>query len=213
MSRYRVLMVLALSGVVMPSACSSAAPAGSTSSVPASVHFSRYTQEFASPLPARPVQAAVVEGFREGQVLWVKSEIAWHLVAPVRGYVTGQALTHLIAAVKTGKANDITPAGMDRLFMTRVTAVNGHNATVATCDDGSNFEEENPRTEKIDASFAAQPQQAYAFETWRMIQLGGHWAITAFSLAFLPSRSALACQPGMSGAGAPRADHTGSDLP
>jgi hypothetical protein len=204
MSRYRVFMVVALSGAAMLSACSPAAPADRTSSVPASVHFSRYTQEFASPLPASPGQAAVVEGFRQGQVLWVKSEIAWHLVAPVRGYVTGQALTHLMAAVKAGKAYDITPAGMDRFFMTRVTAVNGPNATVATCDDGSNFEEENPRTGKIDASFAAQPQQTYAFETWRMVRLGGHWAITAFSLAFLPSHSALACQPGMSGAGAPR---------
>jgi hypothetical protein len=204
MSRYRAFMAVVLSGVVMLSACTSAAPAGSTSSVPASVHFGRYTQEFASPLPASPVQAAVVEGFREGQVLWTKSEIAWHLVPPVRGYVTGQALTHLIAAVKAGKAADVAPAGMDRLFMTRVTAVTGRNATVTTCDDGSNFEQENPRTGKIDASFVAPPQQNYLFETWRMVQLGGHWAITAFSLAFLPSRGALACQPGMSGAGAPR---------
>jgi hypothetical protein len=204
MSRFRVFMALALSGVLTLSACSSAAPVGSTSSVPASVHFGRYTQEFASPLPASSVRAAVVEGFREGQVLWTKSEIAWHLVAPVRSYVTGQALTHLIAAVKAGKADDVAPAGTDRLFMTRVTAVAGRNATVATCDDGSSFEQENPRTGKIDASLVALPQQDYIFETWRMVQLGGHWAITAFSLAFLPSRSALACQPGMSGAGASR---------
>lgn len=204
MSRYRVFMAVALSGVVMLSACSSAAPAASTSSVPASVHFSRFTQEFASPVPAGPARAAVVEGFREGEVLWTKSEVAWHLVPPVRDYVTGQALTHLMAAVKAEKADDVTPAGSDRLFMTRVTAVAGRNATVATCDDGSYFEEENPRTGKIDASFVASPQQTYVSETWRMVQLGGHWAITAFSLAFLPSRSALACQPGMSGAGAPR---------
>jgi hypothetical protein len=203
MSRYRVFMALVLSGVVMLSACGSAGPAGGASSVPASVHLGRYTQEFASPVPASAAQAAVVEGFREGEVLWTKSEIAWHLVPPVRSYVTGQALTHLIAAVQEGKANDLTPAGMDRLFMTRVTAVDGRNATVATCDDGSSFEEENPRTGKVDASFAASPQQTYAFETWRMVQLGGHWAITAFSLTFLPSRGAIACQPGMSGASAP----------
>jgi len=37
-----------------------------------------------------------------------------------------------------------------------------------------------------------------------MVQLSGHWAITAFSLATLPSRSAEPCQPGMAGSTPPR---------
>ena len=202
MSRHRVFMALVLSGVVMMSACGSAAPAASTGLVPASVHFSRYTQEFAGSLPASPVKAAVVEGFREGEVVWVKSQIAWRLVSPARSYVTGQALTRLLTAVKDDKAHDIAPAGVDRLFMTRVTAVSRHDATVTTCDDESNFEQANPRTGKVGASFATPPQQNYILETWRMVQRGGHWAITAVSVAFLPSHNALVCQPGMSGAGA-----------
>jgi hypothetical protein len=88
--------------------------------------------------------------------------------------------------------------------MTRVTAVTGRSAIVSTCDDGSRFTEENPRTGKIDASFLSSPQQEYLFETWRMLWLGGHWAITAYSVAALPSRPAVPCQPGMSGAGASR---------
>src|SRR5258708_2299061 len=80
---------------------------GGCSSCAASVHIGGYTQVFASPLPANRAQARVVQDFREGQVLWGKSVIAWHLVPPVRGYVTGQALTHLIAAANTGKAHDL----------------------------------------------------------------------------------------------------------
>jgi hypothetical protein len=72
---------------------------------------------------------------------------------------------------------------------------------VATCDDGSKFEEVNPRTGKVDASFLPSPGQEYLFETWQMVQLGGHWAITAVSLATLPAPSAEPCQPGMAGAG------------
>jgi len=168
------------------------------------VHVGRYTQVFASPLPANPAQAAVVEGFREGWVLWNKSQNARRLVPPVREYVTGQALSHLAATVKAGKARDLVPAGVDRFFMTRVTAITGRNAIVATCDDGSKFKEENPRTGKVDVSFLPSPGQAYVFETWRMVQLSGHWAITAFSLATLPSRSAEPCQPGMAGSTPPR---------
>jgi hypothetical protein len=208
MSRYRVFMALVLSGLVVLSACSSAtpaAPASGTSSVSASVRIGRYVQVFASPLPANPAQSRVVEGFREAQVLWGKSVIAWHLVPPVRAYVTGQALTHLIGAMNTGKVHDLVWAGMDRFFMTRVTAITGRSAMVATCDDGSKFTEENPRTGKVDASFLSSPQEQYLFETWRMVWLGGHWAITAYSVTSLPSRTAVPCQPGMSGVGASRA--------
>jgi hypothetical protein len=168
------------------------------------VHVGPYTQVFASPLPASPAQADVVEGFREGQVLWNKSENAQHLVSPVRDYVTGQALTHLASAMKANKTNDLVPAGVDRFFMTRITAIRGRNATLVTCDDGSKFQEENPRTGKVNLAFNPTPGQSYAFETWRMVQLGGHWAITALSVAPLPSRSAEPCQPGMTGYGPSR---------
>jgi len=205
MSRHGAFTALVLSGLLVLSACNSGKPASNVAvRVGSVVHVGRYTQVFASPLPANPAQAAVVEGFREGWVLWDKSQNARHLVPPVREYVTGQALSHLAATVKAGKARDLVPAGVDRFFMTRVTAITGRNAIIATCDDGSKFREQNPRTGKVDAAFLPSPGQEYLFETWRMVQLSGHWAITAFSAATLPSRSAEPCQPGMAGSTPPR---------
>ena len=205
MSRHWAFTALVLSGLLVLPACSSGNPASHVAvRVGSVVHIGPYTQVFASPLPVNPAQVGVVEGFREGQVLWEKSANARQLVPPVRDYVTGQALTHLAAVVKAGKARDLVPAGVDRFFMTRVTAITGQNAIVATCDDGSKFTEENPRTGQVDASFLPSPGQEYLFETWRMVQLSGHWAITAFSLAFLPSGSAEPCQPGMAGSGPSR---------
>jgi hypothetical protein len=81
------------------------------------------------------------------------------------------------------------------MFKTRVTALSARSATVSTCDDGSNFREKNRRTGRIDKQFTASPDQEYMFETWRMVQLSGHWAITAFSLASLPAPAAQPCQP------------------
>jgi hypothetical protein len=170
-------------------------PAPEASASAESVRIGPYTEVFATPLPANPAQAKVMKGFRQAQVLWNQSVSAWRLVAPVTDYVTGDALTHLIAAVTAGKQQDLVPAGTDRLFMTRVTGLTGRSATVTTCDDGSKFEEENPRTGAVDAAYAPQPDQAYLFETWHMVQLSGHWAITAFSLANLPNPSAAPCQP------------------
>ena len=202
MSRHWAFRALVLSGLLVVSACSSGGPASHTGVRVASVvHVGPYTQVFASPLPANPGEASVVEGFREGWVLWDKSQNARHLVPPVRDYVTGQALTHLAAALKMGKTRNLVPAGTDRFFMTRVTAITGRNAVLATCDDGSKFKEENPGTGKVDASFLPSPGQEYVFETWRMVRLSGHWAITALSVASLPSRSAEHCQPGMAGSG------------
>jgi hypothetical protein len=200
MSRHGAFTALLLAGLLMLPACSSGTPAiHSAGRVASVVHIGPYTQVFSSPLPANPAQASVVEGFREGQVLWNKSENAWHLLSPVRSYVTGHALANLIAAVRAGKAANTVPSGTDRLFMTRVTQITKHNATVATCDDDSKFEEVNPRTGKVDASFLPSPAQEYLFETWQMVQLSGHWAITALSLAALPAPSAEPCQPGMAG--------------
>lgn len=200
MSRHWAFTALVLSGLLVVSACSSGEPASHTVvRVGSVVHVGPFTQVFDSPLPSNPAQADVVEGFREAMVLWEKSENAQHLVPPVRDYVTGQALTHLAAAVKSGKTRDLVPAGIDRFFTTRVTSITGRHAVLATCDDGSKLKQENPRTGKVDVSFLPSPGLEYLFETWRMVQLSGHWAITAFTLATLPSRSAEPCQPGMAG--------------
>lgn len=201
MSRRRAFTMLMLPGLLLLSACGSGSPGSPAIHVADVVHIGRYTQMFGGPLPTSPAQAAVVESFREAQVLWTKSDNAWRLVAPVRDYVTGQALSHLDSVIRTAKQNHIVSAGVDRFFMTRVTSISGHNAIVTTCDDGSRFVQENPRTGKVDVSFLASPGQAYLFETWRMAQLGGHWAISALSLEMLPNRSAEHCQPGISGSG------------
>jgi hypothetical protein len=205
MSRHGAFTALALSGLLMLSACSLGRTVGHPAvRVGSVIHVGPYTQVFASPLPASTARAGVVEGFREGEVLWEKSENAGLLVPPAREYVTGQALSHLAAAMKAGHARDLVPAGEDRLFMTRVTMLAGRGATVATCDDGSKFKEINPRTAKVDTSFLPTPGQEYLFETWRMARLSGHWAISGVSVASLPSRSAEPCQPGITGPGPSR---------
>lgn len=198
MNRHGAFTALAVGGTLVLAACGAGSPASHGGvRVAGVVHIGPYTQEFASPLPANTARASVVEGFREGQVLWDRSQDARHLVPRVRDYVTGQALTHLTSAVKADKSHDLVPAGADRFFRTRVTAIGGHNATVTTCDDGSRFKEENPGTGKVDTSFLPTPGQQYLFETWRMVRLGGHWAIRTFSVASLPSSGAEPCQPGM----------------
>jgi hypothetical protein len=205
MSRHRAFTALVLYGLLMLSACSSGKPVSHAAvRVGSVIHVGPYTLVFASPVPAKTAQAGVVEGFREGEVLWEKSENAGHLVPPVREYVTGQALSDLAAAMKADKARDHVPAGADRLFMTRVATLTGRSATVATCDDGSKFKGINPRTAKVDTGSLATPGQDYIFETWRMARLSGHWAISGLSLASLPSRSAEPCQPGMTGPGPSR---------
>jgi hypothetical protein len=200
MRRHRAFTGLALSGLLMLAACSSGQPVSHVR-VGSVIHVGPYTQVFASPLPANTARAGVVEGFREAEVLWEKSENSGHLVPPVREYVTGQALADLAAAMKAEKASDLVPAGADRLFMTRVTTLRGPSATIATCDDGSKFKEVNPRTAKVDAGSLPTPGQDYIFETWRMALLNGRWAISGLSLASLPSRSAEPCQPGVTGSG------------
>jgi hypothetical protein len=210
MNRCGAPITLFVSGLLVLSACgssTSATPgaggtrsaAGTTSSPvasgsPESVHFGGYTLVFATPQPTSAAEAKVIEGFREGQILWDKSDIAWRLVAPVTDYVTGDALNHLTIAMTAGKAHDIVPAGTERLFMTRVTAITGRSAIVTTCDDGSKLTVVNPHTgQKV--AFSASPNQAYILETWHMVRRSGHWAITAFSLAILPDSRAAPCQP------------------
>jgi len=179
-----------------PTAASPAAASPTVgSSQAASTRIGPYTQIFTTPLPASPAKAKVIHGFEMAEILWAKSEYAWHPVPPVTKYVTGQALTHLMAATSSLKANDVVPAGTDRLFMTSVTALTSTTATVTTCDDGSKYAAENPVTGKINPAYSPSANQKYLFETWHMVLLSGRWAISSFTLATLPSASAQHCQP------------------
>jgi hypothetical protein len=214
LSRHGAFTALMLTGLLLLPACSAGNP-GSRDLVRVGgvVHIGPFTQLFASPLPADQARAAVVEGFREGMVLWDRSENGRRLVPPVREYVTGQALRQLRAAMKARQARDLVLAGADRFFLTRVTAIAGRRATLTTCDDGSKFKEEDPRTGKVDVHFVPTPGQAYVYETWWMVRLGGHWAITALSAATLPSHRAEPCQPGMTGSGPSRRPDVAGLLP
>lgn len=204
MRRCGSIVTAAVCGLVLVAACGP----GTTAAHPAdgleSVRIGPYTQVFGSAPSADPVRALAVQGFRKGMILWDRSEFALRLVAPVRDYVTGQALSALIAGMRFGRERDVVPAGTDRLFMTRVASAAGSRAVITTCDDGSRFREQNRRTGRVNPALTAEPQQQYISETWRMGLLHGHWAITGLTLASLPSQSAERCQPGLAASGVPR---------
>ena len=218
MARRHVPLVLVLSSLVAMSACtsgrqassasasqasSSPAPPGrtvtptpSTASSTYSVRTGLLTEEFATPLPTDPAQAQVVAGFREGMILWDKSQENFGLVAPVTSYVTGSALNNLKKTLTIFGQMEEVPAGVDRLFRTQVTALSGTAATITTCDDGSKFVERNPRTGAVDPAFEHQPpDEVYAFVTWGMTRLDGHWAIKSITLASPGSAAAKPCLP------------------
>jgi hypothetical protein len=157
-------------------------------------HF-EFVQEFAASMAAVPGQVAVLERFREAQILWENSALAGRLVAPVSQYVTGQALDHLSAAISFAASKDSAPAGTDRMFMTRVTSFSASAATVTTCDDGSKYESIDRTTGKVIPSLVAAPDQQYLLEAWHLVMTGGGWAISSFTVTSLPSPSAQACQP------------------
>lgn len=204
MRPYGVVVTAAACGLVLVAACGSGTSGAHPAGGPESVRVDALTQAFSSALPADPAQAMVVQRFREGLVLWDRSQTAFRLVAPVRDFVTGAALTDLLASVRNYQAHDAAPAGTDRLFMTRVASIEKTRAVISTCDDVSRFRLQNPRTGRVVRTQAAQPQQEYMSDTWRMGLLHGHWAITGLSQATLPSQSAERCQPGLAATGAPR---------
>ncbi len=164
-----VLIALTVIGWIAIGHASSGSAAPDSSSEE-SVQIGSLTQVFDSPLPSDPTQAKIIEKFREGFTLWMKSDIAMSLVPPVTDYVTGDALTQMTAAVAAAKARNRVPAGTDRLFLTRVTAVTDTSATVTTCDDASKFREENPSTGEIDPAYTPKAGQAYVLETWHMVR-------------------------------------------
>jgi hypothetical protein len=211
MGRPGVTVVLCLSGLLVLAACS-AGPSGSpaaqgtraaasataapaTASSAGSARIGPFTQEFSTPLPASPAQATVITDFREAQILWVKSLVGWQLAAPVTGYVTGDALNHLVTAISANRSHHLVPSGTDRMFMTQVTGISGGTATVTTCDDSSKYQEQDPATGQVNPAYTPSRDQAYLFETWLLVQLSGHWAISSFSIASMPDQAAQPCQP------------------
>jgi hypothetical protein len=218
MGRGGVIIVgVAIGGVLLASGCSSggsgrpvapvrsgsASGSGSPSS-PAvakvtteSVRVGRLTEIFATPLPADSAQASVVEAFRMGEVLWDQSDEAQKLVSPTTSYVTGAALTNLKRGIsgELTPGQQVVPAGVDRNFKTRVTALSGSSATVTTCDDGSKYEDVNPSTGVVNQGYSATADQEYIFVTWQMSRLDGHWAVSEVTPVELPSALAKPCQP------------------
>jgi hypothetical protein len=175
-------------------ATTTAAP--STSSSTYSVRTGLLTEEFATPLPTDPAQAQVVAGFREGMILWDKSQENFGLVAPVTSYVTGSALSNLKTSLTNFAQAEDVPAGVDRLFRTQVTALGSTVATITTCDDGSKYVEQNPRTGVVNPSSEHLPtDEVYVFVTWGMTWLDGHWAIKSVTVAPLGSAAAKPCLP------------------
>jgi hypothetical protein len=156
------------------------------------VRIGRYTQVFATPLPANPAQAKVIAGFREALTLEGRADHTRHLGAPVRAYVTGQALTGLTAAVTGYRARHLVPVGAERYFLMHVSGITGGTAVVTTCDDASKTKLVDPQT---GATYTMPLDQAYAFEAWHMVKLSRHWGVTAFSFAMPPSPRAAPCLP------------------
>lgn len=184
-----------------PPVTTSAEPTGALSLSPTpsagtrtSVHIGPFTQVFAGPPPASPAQARVLAQFRKGQVLWARSDSAWHLVAPVKDYVTGSALTHLRAAVSNNRVHGLVLAGTDLFYNIRVTAMTARSATVTTCDDAGKFREENARTGRTDPAYTPPAAQSFGMETWHMVPRSGHWAIRSLTFTQLSNPPGSPCQ-------------------
>jgi hypothetical protein len=194
-----IISVLVACGLLVP-ACSQENSAASKGTNPVrvtteTVRIGRFTQIFDTGLPADPAQASAVEGFRAALILWDKSQETLKLVSPVTAYVTGTALHNLKLSLVNTKAQDVVLGGTDRLFDTRIAVISGTSATIATCDDGSKFEEVNPSTGVPDPAYTAPANQQYLFETWQLTRLDGRWAISVVTPVALPDSRAKPCQP------------------
>ena len=171
----------------------SASPSATISAPPDAVGINGFTQLFGTPLPANLAAARVMASFREAMVLWGESSENLFLAPPVTDYVVGDARKHLNAVLATEKKDNYLPAGTDRLWNTKVTAVSADSATLTTCDDGTKYVQENPNTGETLPT--AAPDQQYLFEIWNLVPLDGHWAITSFTLVLSPDPRAAACKP------------------
>lgn len=195
--RHGRLLILCLTSLALlaGSASSLAATVSTASASPTKVHVGRFTEEFAGAVPASPAQAQVIDGFREAEVLWDKSEEALKLVPPVTQFVIGDALSHLNRAIAFDKQQGVLIAGTDEFFKTTVTRLRANSATVTTCDNGGKITGVSVLTGKVNSAFSTPPNQAYALEYWNMVRRAGHWAISSFSLFSLPNARAKPCQP------------------
>ncbi len=153
------------------------------------------TQEFGTPVPAGPAQAAVVADFRTAMLYWTRSGYEWRNVPGTTSRIVGPALAQLERAERSLKARADVLSGIDKFFKTRVTALAGSTATLLTCDNSTRDVVENRATGKADAAFAAPSSLDYIFETLRLVRHSGHWAIISLADATLPQASARQCQP------------------
>jgi hypothetical protein len=135
-----------------------------------------------------------VTDFEQALLLWDKSQENFGLVSPVTSWVTGGALSDLKNSLANEAQTEEVPAGIDRLFGTAVTTLSGSEATLGTCDDGSKYKTENPRTHVIDTTPVPLDQQ-YIYITWGMTPLSGHWAIKSVTIAPSSSPDAKSCLP------------------
>ena len=212
MSRTAALLMVMLSAALALPACSptrtvshpaatrsahtsaaSPAPAGSTSA--AVLHAGAQTLIFETPLPSDSVPAAVIRDFRKAQVLWVRSDTAHRLVAPIRSYLTRMELRRSAGSIRQFKITGDVPAGTDRMFQTRVTVLSAHRADIFTCDDTSGYRAKNLATGNLDSQYTPPANQQYLYEIWHMTRLGAHWAIDNVIPVMLPDPRAKPCQP------------------
>ena len=201
MGRGSVIIVGVMVCGLLAAGCGSGSPAPAPAKVATvtteTVQVGRFTEIFATPLPAGPAQASVIEGFRAGLILWDKTQEDEKLVPPVTSDVIGAALTNLKETLTRDStpAQAVIPAGTDRIFETRVTVLTGASATVSTCDDGSKFEQVFATTGVPDPAYSAAADQDYIFITWQMTRLNGRWAISRVTPVSLPNALAKPCQP------------------
>jgi hypothetical protein len=99
MRAFGVAVTAVTCGLVLV-ACGSGATGIRVPGSPETVRMGAFTQAFDDALPASPARATVVQRFRAGLVLWDRSQTASRLTAPVRDYVTGQALSNLTASLR-----------------------------------------------------------------------------------------------------------------
>lgn len=194
-SRKGIAIAAVAAAVVAAAGVTGGILATRTGSTTEAVRVGRVTQVFDASLPANPARANVVEGFRTAVILYDKSQENLTLVSPVTAYFTGSALGKVKSFLASSKTGDVIFGGTSRFFKTRVAALSGSTATITTCDDVSNLKEVNPNTGAPDPAYNAAPNLQYYFEIWKMVRLGGHWAVSAITPVTLPDSRAEPCQP------------------
>jgi hypothetical protein len=208
MFRAAAAAALFASGLIALSACSSPVQTAHTlpvvretspqpsavpdSAVPDSVRISsRYTEEFSTPVPADPRQAAVIRGFRESQILFDQAEVTLRVTPVMLEYVTGKAVTLLHKIVSNATSDNMVPVGVDRLYDTKITSLAASTATVTSCDDGSRFNQADRTTGQTAAPVPVSQQ--YIFVIFGMRLVAGRWALSSLTVVSYPDQRVKAC--------------------